>query len=610
MSAMQMDTDSADDITMTGEDTTASSNNDTARRKKKSKTNHSTNTRTYKKVNATTTNRRQRYVQGNDSDDSDQTTQGNNTTTPTHTNVTRIALKLTIPATKNSDKAALGIFKEFITELIASDEKAQVYPWFSKHDRNHSRLKTANDTPTAVSSFRIYANKVFIGDSNKILTIYPNVRIGHEKPLKDIRRDMRNWLLEGKHGMYYKMLQAEHSSEVGWLLYSTRDMDQGALADEMSDILGFNLGLRWKVIDLGVRGKIPESQKVLALSVEVEQARRSQYQRKLISMYGRDVKGVHEYPNGVRLRFVKQKSDCCNTNEKAKIDRLRKRQQMFNKSIQRSQTWDIMLLDHSVQPGVQPTLRQMIMEMTSRKYPGTPLFHSVDLDKQGSGFVFQFSAAMRDEADCMTHCLLPYLEFHYPNADVASFFTDEASSRSQYLQYNPDTGMVEDKEFKDSNEDDLDTENLRGFEFDFSAMEASLEEKRPEKDKEHPSPYDIDSVPTINVHDNTGGSHSKFILPSSAGMSNAIPTRSHISDTDSIYSTTSTVTMATLASMESKINTLTSQLQTTDKKFEQILGLLHHQSNDTTAIIPTGQDNSPTVADSDAGGVTPSGNEF
>jgi uncharacterized membrane protein len=378
----------------------------------------------------------------------------------------------------------------------------------------------------------------------------------------------------------------------------------------MSDILGFNLGLCWKVIDIGIWGKIPDSQKVLALSVEVEQAHRSNYQRKLISMYGRDVKGVHDYPNGVRLRFVKQKSDCCNTNEKAKIDRLRKRQQMFNKSIQRTQTWDIMLLDHSIEPGVHPTLRQMIMEMTSRKYPGTPLFHSVDLDKQGSGFVFQFSAAMKDEAECMSNCLLPYLEFHYPDADVASFFTDEASGRSQYLVYNPDTGMVEDKEFKNSNEDDLDTEDLKGFEFDFSAMEASLEEKRPEKDKDHPSPYDLDSVPTINVHDNIAHNHSKFILPTSTGSHRIIPPRSQISDTDSIYSTTSTVTMATLASMESKINTLTSQLQTTDKKFEQILGLLHQKPNDHTAIIPTGQANSPTVAELNTGGDISSGKEL
>jgi hypothetical protein len=414
--------------------------------------------------------------------------------------------------------------------------------------------------------------------------------------------------MEGTHGMYYKMLQAESSSEIGWLLYSTRDMDHGALADEMSDILGFNLGLRWKVIDIGVRGRIPDSQKVFALSVEVEQNHRLQYQRKLIAMYGRAVKEVHEYPNGVRLRFVKQKSDCYNTNEKGKIDRLRQRQQLFNKSIQRTQTWDIMLLDHSVDPGVQPTLRQMIMEINSRKFPGTPLFHSVDLDKQGSGFVFQFSAAMKDEAECMATCLIPYLVYQYPDADVPSFFTDLAVSRSTYLHYNPDTGMVEDSEFKDSNENDLDNEELRGFEFDFSAMEATLEDKRPVKDKQHPSPYDIDSVPTIQAQDIHHQASSKFIITSPTGSIRPMQKRPNVSDTDSVYSSTSTVTMATLASMESKINTLTTQLEKTDNKFEQILGLL--QTTNTTAINPTDQVNSPTVGESEAGGDVSSGNEL
>jgi hypothetical protein len=455
----------------------------------------------------------------------------------------------------------------------------------------------------------MYANKVFIGDSNKTLTIYPNVRIGHEKPLKDIRCNMRSWLMEGNHGMFYKMLQAESSSEVGWLLYSTRDMDQGALVDEMSDILGFNLGLRWKVIDIGVRGKIPDSQTVHALSVEVEQSHRQDYQRKLIAMYGRAVKEVHEYPNGVRLRFVKQKSDCYNTNKKGKIDRLRQRQQMFNKSIQQTQTWDIMLLDHSIEPGVQPTLCQMIMETNSRKYPGTPLFHSVDLDKQGSGFVVQFSAAMKDEAECMATCLLPFLEYKYPKANVSSFFTDSASGRCSYLQYNPETGMVEDKEFKESNENDLEDENLKGFEFDFSEMEATLEDKRPSKDKAHPSPYDIDSVPTIHAYNIADSIGSRFITTSPSRTIRS-QKRPNVSDTDSVYSTTSTVTMATLASMESQINSLTTQLQKTDNKFEQILGLLHQKNKESTATNPIGWVNSPTIADLNIGGDHSSDNEL
>jgi hypothetical protein len=288
-----MNIDDLEDMVMIDSVTTDTNTQDNIRHHKKTKTKHTQHT--YKKINATTTNRRKWYVQCNDLDESEQTTIGNNVSTPTHTHITRIALKSTIPATKNANKATLGIFNKFFNEPMASDDKAHIYPWFSWHDKNQSRIKTAADAPKSVSTFRMYANKVFIGDSNKTLTIYPNVRIGHEKPLKDIRRNMRSWLMEGNHGIFYKMLQAESSSEVGWLLYSTRDMDQGALTDEMSDILGFNLGLRWKVIDIGVWGKIPDSQKVHALSVEVEQSHRQDYQRK------------HLLYDGFRSIFLNQK---------------------------------------------------------------------------------------------------------------------------------------------------------------------------------------------------------------------------------------------------------------------------------------------------------------
>ena len=44
----------------------------------------------------------------------------------------------------------------------------------------------------------------------------------------------------------------------------------GTLEDEIEIILGFPVGLKWKVIDAGVREKMTESQKVQALTVEVE----------------------------------------------------------------------------------------------------------------------------------------------------------------------------------------------------------------------------------------------------------------------------------------------------------------------------------------------------
>lgn len=45
------------------------------------------------------------------------------------------------------------------------------------------------------------------------------------------------------------MLQVERSTPIGWLCYSTKEMDAGALADEIEDILNLKVGLRWKAIN-------------------------------------------------------------------------------------------------------------------------------------------------------------------------------------------------------------------------------------------------------------------------------------------------------------------------------------------------------------------------
>jgi hypothetical protein len=39
-------------------------------------------------------------------------------------------------------------------------------------------------------------------------------------------------------------------------------MDAGALVDEIGDLIGLKIGLRWKIIDVGAKGKLPESQRI------------------------------------------------------------------------------------------------------------------------------------------------------------------------------------------------------------------------------------------------------------------------------------------------------------------------------------------------------------
>jgi hypothetical protein len=105
----------------------------------------------------------------------------------------------------------------------------------------------------------------------------------------------------------------------------------------------------------------------------------------------------------------------------------------------------------------------MIMNMKSKD--DFPLFHCVDLDWRGEGYVFQFAPTVKIEAECTINTLLPILKYQYPNADVERYFSHEAIDRCEGLTFNEETGAVVDNLVED-HLTFLDEENLLGFSFD------------------------------------------------------------------------------------------------------------------------------------------------
>ena len=267
---------------------------------------------------------------------------------------TQVTLRLRLPASENPEETLGTIMQEFVKELRQVDDASAVLPW-KAHDTKSKRITSSDNMPTSAANLRKYLMKFYVGKPNKEANIYPGVFIGHNSCFDDLREGLQDWMDSGNHAMFYMMLQAEESSEVGWLLYTTRKMDAGAMADEIVDLVGIKVGLRWKVIDIGVKGKIPDSQKVNALIVEVETKYQWEAQQKLTQYFGRARKDIREYPNGVRVRFVKNRKDALNAMETGKLDRLRPRQQLFLSKIQCHETWSILQLDYSSAAGT-PTL--------------------------------------------------------------------------------------------------------------------------------------------------------------------------------------------------------------------------------------------------------------
>ena len=125
------------------------------------------------------------------------------------------------------------------------------------------------------------------------------------------------------------MLQVERPTSIGWLCYSTKEMVSGALADEIEDTLDLKVGLRWETINNNTKRDLKEKEKVFALEVETDREDKDVAQRRLLRFYNSVTRETKDFPNGIRLRFVKPYMEAVNSREKAKINALRNRQAEF-----------------------------------------------------------------------------------------------------------------------------------------------------------------------------------------------------------------------------------------------------------------------------------------
>jgi hypothetical protein len=308
---------------------------------------------------------------------------------------------------------------------------------------------------------------------------------------------------------------------------------------------------------------------IRALNVEVDSKYQWESQRKLINYFGKKIKNLSEYPNGIRLRFVKNKKDGINTVEKGKIERLRARQKVFLQNIVTSTTWDIIQLDYA-QNSSQPTLRQMIMSLTTGE-DNIPLFHCVDLDWRGEGFIFQYSPSVKVEAECTMNTLLPLLKHQHPLANVEKYFAQNIIDKCDGYEFDEIQGIVVDKNVND-HLTFIDEDNLLGFSLTISP-DGAAEENNTETRPSAPALYnDSDSVSTLA----NPGRASFITPPTNATTYSRVDSRNN--DNTSVTSNTSAFTIDTIHTMESSIAALTTRVANSDKKFDEIMNYLRSQA--------------------------------
>lgn len=371
----------------------------------------------------------------------------------------RATFKFSLPSSPNPLKTLTETLQELIKNLQETTERdIGIIPWKDNDIPYFHSLSDPDHIPSTIGKLLLYSPRIFPGKANKPNIVYAKLHIAHDQLFTDIQTELDYWLRSNNHGMYYNMLQVESVVDVGWLLYSLRCMDAGALAEELYDNYGIEIGLRWKVIDQGLKGKIPSEQRTSALHVESSLENKSATIKALLKLYGRST-SQEDKPNGVKFRFVTLRSAATNRSFITKLDRLRIRQKTFSTKICQTSSWDPVHLDHIVRDGTC-SLRNYIMSILSSEYEDIGLFHSVDLDYNGDGFVFTYLPEVKAEAETAIQTLYPLIR-HANNiskklieetsndndeveeqswqpltiAELQSFFTQEAVERTEDMYY-------------------------------------------------------------------------------------------------------------------------------------------------------------------------------
>ena len=250
---------------------------------------------------------------------------------------------------------------------------------------------------------------------------------------------MIRWLKKEGHGIFERMLQVADAVKIGWLVYSTWQMEAGVLAHVIESTINLAVGLRWKQIANGAKDRVPQAQQVKALHVEVASENRLVAQKALLAIYGR--KHTGQYPNGIRLRFSLLIHAAHNLNAKAKLERLRARQQLWLTRYEKGFSWEITQLDHPIGRNL-PTLRQALLALLSKSDPKFPIFHSVDRSNyKESGICFQFIPELADEARMTISNLVPLMK-HKFGASVLDLFSPAAVERMEGCHWDSSTETV------------------------------------------------------------------------------------------------------------------------------------------------------------------------
>jgi hypothetical protein len=485
----------------------------------------------------------------------------------------------------------LLVLRKLYRQLKSIDSNICILPWKEADEQVPLNL----DEQLSLEDLQLYFPRIQAIQQGET---YGDVRICHTVKWETIALGLGNWFKDTGTGLWRKKLQQEITRTIGYLLYSTRAINTDMLAESFKTDHDIEICFRYQAITTGP-GFIPDSEKV-ALHVVTCLQDLSKAKKVFHDVYHSK---STSFPFQVRMRFIPWVYKPTPT-KLSQLMTLRRRQAAFLQTVIHVPSWEIVSLDKKPTDYVGPTLRELIMGLTSRKdKPGVNLFISIDNAFNNSGVhVFGFLPQVEQEARTTLTTLLPFLKHCHPTHTAAldSFFTIDAINRTKEWKWDPklqEITSADDAYLTSIMDDDGNDGTYFGLDMSESieVVMADIPEMEKAKVQRTYNQEEKDSVGTLTSSANrsliTG-----HILPA---RSEITPTRTDATSVNTSAEDTMSSFATQLDHLDKRFNALNASLETFQSTFYENMKKLLAPNHNPILSIPA--NTSPSVPQSSLG---------
>jgi hypothetical protein len=273
--------------------------------------------------------------------------------------------------------------------------------------------------------------------------VYCSVILAQSLPFAAVINSSLNALVRDDLGLYQRASDHEAPGEIGWLCYSVRPQDEERLSSLLSELCDEHIGVKWNIIRTsdGFKKWDPaDKSRPYALHVEGPSSRLQECRQRLLDWYGSESKS---FPDGTKMRLIPPWSNIFAQDNKVKVGTLVARQVALNERYAHATSYEFttnLLLDKPC-PATKLSLRQVLMNIKSSKFPSCSLFNTIDkCYRDPKGVTFTFVPENESDGRMYVAGLIPYLRSIHPW--YLDQFTEAAKIRHQSSVWDSTTQQI------------------------------------------------------------------------------------------------------------------------------------------------------------------------